>query len=63
MGAAERAKILRELQSYGTKRSRALGLGQDDVHDVVRQSLNRSRTRRGPSAKARALVDQVLNKR
>jgi hypothetical protein len=61
MEAAERAEILRELQAYGTQQSRAAGLEQADIHEVVRRSLNPSRKKKGK--KARALVNQVLGKR
>lgn len=63
MEVAERSEILRELQAYRTKRSRAAGLGRADVRDVVRRSLNPSRRQTGPSKKARALVSQVLGAR
>jgi hypothetical protein len=62
MEVAERAEILRELHAYGTKRSQASGLEQADVRDVVRQALNPSRGKKGPSAKARALVNRTLRK-
>ncbi len=63
MEVAERAEILRELQAYGTNRSRAAGLARADVREVVRRSLNPSRGKKGPSKKARALVNQMLSTR
>ncbi len=63
MEVAERAEILRELQAYGTKRSRAAGLERANVHDVVRRSLNPIRGKKGPSKKARALANQMLSAR
>lgn len=63
MEAAERAEILRAFQVYGTNRSQAAGIDQADVYEVVRQSLNPRRTKKGPSKKARALVSRTLGKR